>query len=185
MSTRRSTLALLAGVALFPVAIQKIRDFVQPYNSTAPLLQIHPTPLSVGAFTFLASDGQPLIFRNFVGQHLLVNIWATWCPPCRKEMPSLDRLKAIIGSKNEPEILAISVDQVSFEQLRGFYAANSVTHLALYSANQAEIFDALLITGLPTTLLIDDTGMEIGRLIGPTTWDAPEVAKQLSALTAL
>ena len=100
-------------------------------------------------------------------------------------MPSLDKLRAQLGSKNEPKILAISVDEVSFEQLRGIYAANGITNLALYSANQAEIFDALHIAGLPTTLLIDDTGMEIGRLIGPTTWDAPNVTKQLSTFTAL
>lgn len=185
MSTKRSALVVLAGVALFPAALQKIRDIVQPYISTAAQLQIHATPLSVGAFTFLSSDGQSRAFSNFIGRHLLVNIWATWCPPCRKEMPSLDRLKAILGSTNEPEIIAISVDQVSFDQLQGFYAANGITNLALYRANETEIFDALRINGLPTTLLIDDTGREIGRLIGPTTWDSPNVVKQISALTTL
>ena len=77
MSTKRSALAVLAGVALFPAALQKIRDIVQPYISTAPQLQIHATPLSVGAFTFLGSDGQSRTFSNFIGRHLLVNIWAT------------------------------------------------------------------------------------------------------------
>ena len=185
MPTKRSTLAVLAGVALFPVAVQKIRDIVQPYVSTAPQLQIHATPLSVGIFTFRSSNGQPRSFSDFTGQHLLVNIWATWCPPCRKEMPSLDRLKALIGSKNEPEIIAISVDQISFQQLQGFYTANNITNLALYSANESETFDALHVNGLPTTLLIDDRGKEIGRLIGSTTWDAPNVVKQITVLTTI
>lgn len=97
-------------------------------------------------------------------------------------MPALDRLQAKLGLKAEPEIVAISVDPVSFDQLRAFYSVIGIKNMAIYRGNETDIFQALGIVGLPTTLLIDHKGQEIGRLIGPTAWDAPEIVAQLSSL---
>ncbi|MEP7173006.1 MAG: TlpA disulfide reductase family protein, partial [Aestuariivirga sp.] len=118
------------------------------------------------------------------GRHVLVNVWATWCPPCRKEMPALDRLQAKLGASPEPQVLAISVDAISFEQLQAFYSVNKIRNLAIFNGKESEILAATGIGGLPTTMLIDHDGNEIARLIGPTIWDAPELMDQLSALTS-
>jgi hypothetical protein len=99
-------------------------------------------------------------------------------------MPALDRLKAKLGPGAEPEIIALSVDPVSFDQLRAFYAVNSVTSLALYKGDETEVLRSLGIVGLPTTLLLDSHQREIGRLVGPTAWDDPEMIAQLASLVA-
>ena len=100
-------------------------------------------------------------------------------------MPGLDRLQEKLGPIAEPEIVAISVDPVSFDQLRAFYSVIGIRNMAIYRGNETDIFQALGIVGLPTTLLIDHDGQEIGRLIGPTVWDAPEIVVQLSSLVAI
>jgi len=184
MPNRRSSLAILAGVALFPLALQKFRDVVSPYLITSPLMQIHKDPIAIGSLELIGSNGQPYKLSNLLGKHVLVNIWATWCPPCRKEMPSLDRLQVKLAPKNEPEIVAISVDQVSLDQLRAFYSANGIVNLALFSGNETEVFELLSISGLPTTLLLNHDGNEIARLVGPAAWDSSEIMRQLSALIA-
>lgn len=182
MSSRRASLAILAGIVSFPFAFWKIREVLAPYLTSASLLQIHKTPISVQPVSFAHSNGQQLGFSDFKGKHLLVNVWATWCPPCRKEMPSLDRLQAKLGPRAEPQIVAISVDPISFDQLRAFYSVVGVSNMAIYRGDQDDILGALRIVGLPTTLLIDHDGHEIGRLTGPAVWDGPEIVAQLSAL---
>jgi hypothetical protein len=97
-------------------------------------------------------------------------------------MPSLDRLQAILGPQAEPEIVAISVDDVSFDQLQAFYSVLGIRNLNLFKGNQDEILNSLRIGGLPTTLFIDHAGEEMARLIGPTAWDAPEMVNQLKSL---
>ncbi len=185
MSNRRSSLAILLSIMLFPVGFWKIRETLAPYLTSAPLLKIHKTPIPVQPVIFTDSSGRQRSFFDFKGKHVLVNVWATWCPPCRKEMPALDRLQAKLGLKAEPEIVAISVDHVSFDQLHAFFSAVGVSNLAIYKGNEADILQTLRIVGLPTTLLIDHGGQEIGRLIGPTIWDAPEIVTQLSLLVAV
>lgn len=184
MTGRRASLAILAGIVSFPFAFSKIREFLAPYLTTAPLLQIHKLPIPVQPVSFAESNGRQLGLSDFTGKHILVNVWATWCPPCRKEMPALDRLQAKLGVKAEPEIVAISVDAVSFDQLHAFYSVLGISNMAVYRGNEADIFQALRIVGLPTTLLIDHNGQEIARLIGPTAWDGPEIVAQLSTLVA-
>lgn len=97
-------------------------------------------------------------------------------------MPSLDRLEAILGPQAEPEIVAISVDDVSFEQLQAFYSVLGIRNMNLFKGNQDEVLSSLRISGLPTTLLIDHAGKEMARLIGPTAWDAPDLVNQLKSL---
>ena len=182
MPSRRLSVAMLVGIAMVPFAFSKIRETLAPYLARVPLLKTHATPVPIQPVVFENSDGQQRTFSDFQGKHLLVNVWATWCPPCRKEMPALDRLQVLIGPNREPEIVAISVDPVSFDQLRAFYSVVGISNMAIYRGNEADIFQPLRIVGLPTTLLIDHDGQEMGRLIGPTVWDAPEIVAQLSSL---
>jgi thiol-disulfide isomerase/thioredoxin len=183
-SSKWLPIVVLIGIALFPIAIVQMRESLVPFLSEAPLLRIHKTPIPLQPFYFADSSGRQRSLSDFKGQHVLVNVWATWCPPCRKEMPALDRLQAKLGATQEPQIIAISVDAISFDQLRAFYSVYEIRNLAIYNGDENEILAAMGIGGLPTTVLIDRDGNEMARLIGPTIWDAPEIVKQLSSLVS-
>lgn len=181
-SSKWLPVAVLFGIALFPVVILQMRETLAPFLSEAPLLRVHKAPIPLQTFNFIDSNGRQRSLSDFEGQHVLVNVWATWCPPCRKEMPALDRLQAKLGATPEPKIIAISVDAISFDQLRAYYSVHEIRNLALYNGNENDVLAALGIGGLPTTLLIDHDGNEMARLVGPTIWNAPEIVRQLSSL---
>src|SRR3546814_2020452 len=107
------------------------------------------------------------------GKIVLLNIWATWCGPCREEMPTLDRLQARLGGPAF-EVVALSIDRAGIGVVSEFYAEISVQHLAKHIDESGKAADELNALGLHTTLLIDPEGREIGRHVGPAAWDAPE-----------
>ncbi|MER8783904.1 TlpA family protein disulfide reductase [Mesorhizobium sp. M1006] len=104
----------------------------------------------------------------------MLNIWATWCAPCRKEMPTLDRLQAKLGGPDF-EVIALSMDRGGPDIVKKFFAEIGVEHLALNIDTTGKAMFTLGALGLPMTLLIDREGKEIGRLIGPAEWDSPEM----------
>lgn len=185
MTSKRGALAFLAGLIALPILFQKMQAVLEPYVSKVALFQVHKSPRSVGVVSFLDGGESQRSLADFSGKHILVNVWATWCPSCKKEMAALERLQAGLGPDFEPEIIALSVDAISFEQLRAFYSANGLSGLVLYKGNERDVLSAFGIGGIPTTLLIDHRGMEVARLVGPTLWDAPEISKQLAELIAL
>lgn len=136
-----------------------------------------PEPLP--AFTFQDGEGRPLTIADFKGRTVLLNLWATWCGPCRLEMPALDRLQAAMGS-DKFEVVALSLDKGGVEKARKFLDDIKVTRLKFYIDPTGKEGFNLLPQGLPTTLLIDAEGREIGRLTGPAEWDS-EAAKALIA----
>ena len=173
----------IGGLALLAFGLQKARDVIGPYIVDPPLLKIHQTPLPLPVVNFDGEKENAKTLANFVGKHVLVNIWAKWCPPCKEEMPSLDRLQEKLGPNADLQVVAISVDPISFEQIRAFFAVIGIKSLALYRGDESEIMQAFRIPGLPTSILIDHNGQEIGRMIGPTVWDSPRVVDQLAKLT--
>ncbi len=134
-------------------------------------------PEPMPALAFNGPDGAPTTLDAFKGKALLVNIWATWCVPCRSEMPALDRLQKAAGS-DKFEVLAINVDTSRLERPKSFLDEIGVKNLKFYADPTGEIFFNLRqggeLLGLPTTFLVDSAGCEIGRLSGPATWDSPE-----------
>lgn len=129
------------------------------------------------AFTFQDPDGKPITLDAFKGKTILVNLWATWCGPCKLEMPSLDRLQAALGS-DKFEVVAISLDKDGKEKAKKFFTDTKISHLNFYiDPTGREAFN-LKPVGLPTTYLVDAQGLEIGRLAGPAEWDS-EAAKAL------
>lgn len=131
---------------------------------------------------FAFTDGQetPLTLAAWKGRVVLLNLWATWCAPCRSEMPALDRLQAAMGGEDF-EVVALSVDRKGIEASAKFLQDAGIEHLRLYvDASSKAMFD-LRARGLPTTFLIDRQGRLIGRLIGPAEWDAPEAKALISA----
>ncbi|MEO1988938.1 MAG: TlpA disulfide reductase family protein [Martelella sp.] len=135
---------------------------------------MHETPRPLPVITFEDGAGQALTLASFKGRTVLLNIWATWCVPCREEMPTLDALQAELGGPGF-EVVPLSVDRAGPEVVRKFYAEIGIRNLGLYiDASMQASFD-LAAVGLPTTLLIDAEGQELGRLVGPAEWDAPEM----------
>jgi thiol-disulfide isomerase/thioredoxin len=132
------------------------------------------TPNSVTAISFNDGDGRSRGVADFKGKVLLLNVWATWCIPCRTEMPALDRLQASLGG-SDFEVVPVSIDRAGLETIRKFYSDIGIRNLAMYVDSSGQVLRQVGAFGLPTTLLIDGTGQEIGRVIGPAEWDAPEI----------
>jgi thiol-disulfide isomerase/thioredoxin len=132
---------------------------------------------------FKDTEGRSHSLAEFHGKVVLVNVWATWCVPCRKEMPTLDRLQAALGGPDF-EVVAVSIDRGGPEVVRKFYAEIGVEHLAIRVDVLSQVLHALGAPGLPMTLLIDREGLEIGRLVGPSQWDAPETVAYFKSIIA-
>lgn len=132
------------------------------------------TPAAVPEISFEDGTGKPKTLADFSGKVVLLNIWATWCAPCRKEMPTLDRLQAKLGGPDF-EVVALSMDRKGPDAVKKFFAETGVTHLALNIDTSAKVMFTLGAVGLPMTVLINRDGKEIGRLIGPAEWDSPNM----------
>jgi thiol-disulfide isomerase/thioredoxin len=126
---------------------------------------------------FKDASGADRTLADWRGKVVLLNLWATWCAPCRKEMPALDRLQADLGS-DKFEVVAISIDRTGLKGARKFLDETKVERLALYADPTTRLTSSLGLAGLPATLLIDANGREVGRLLGPAEWDG-EDAKRL------
>ena len=143
--------------------------------SSAPALEFRlPKDLPpLKDLQFVDADGRERTIADFRGKVLLLNIWATWCAPCRLEMPSLDRLQAKLGGP-EFQVIALSMDAGGLPDVMRFYARLGLRHLAIFVDPSGRTMPGLRISGLPTTLLIDRNGREIGRTAAPADWDQPE-----------
>ncbi|ACE91172.1 putative thioredoxin protein [Rhizobium etli CIAT 652] len=128
----------------------------------------------IPALQFTDEAGGPQTLDGFRGKVVLLNVWATWCLPCRKEMPTLDRLQVALGGPDF-EVVALSIDRGGPEAVKKFYAEIGVQHLAIHIDATSQAGFALASFGLPTTLLVDRQGQELGRLVGPAEWDAPDM----------
>ncbi len=131
------------------------------------------TPRELPLISFQDATGQTVTLADFQGRVILLNLWATWCPPCREEMPSLDRLNAKLGSPSF-EVVALSIDRDP-DLLKPFYQDFGIRTLKHYVDPTTKVSDTLRAPGVPTTLLIDREGREIGRAMGPAAWDGPQV----------
>jgi len=138
----------------------------------------HKAPLPMLSPPITDGRGRDLTLAAFRGRTVLLNIWATWCPPCRAEMPTLDRLQANLGGP-EFHVVALSIDRGGLETVRAFYADIGIKHLDLYVSEQLRAMTALGVAGLPTTLLVSAQGREVARKLGPAEWDSPSAISQI------
>ena len=143
---------------------------------------MHAAPKALAAITFEDAQGGQRSLADFHGKVVLLNIWATWCVPCRREMPALDRLQTALGGDGF-EVVPVSIDR-GMDVVRKFYAEVGIQKLGMYRDNSGSATRQLGAVGIPTTLLIDRKGREIGRLIGPAEWDSPEVVEFLRCVTS-
>jgi thiol-disulfide isomerase/thioredoxin len=133
---------------------------------------------------FQDADGRPKSLADWQGRTVLVNLWATWCIPCRKEMPALDALQDKLGSP-QFEVVAVNIDTRNLDKPKTWLHGIGVGHLAYYSDANAKVFQDLKVAGkaigMPTTLLIDPNGCEIASLSGPAEWASPDGVKLITA----
>jgi thiol-disulfide isomerase/thioredoxin len=137
----------------------------------------------VPSLEFADGEGHPHTLADFRGKVVLLNVWATWCLPCRKEMPTLDRLQAALGG-DDFEVVPLSIDRGGAERVKKFYAEIVIQHLPIYVDSSRTANSALDAIGLPVTLLIDRQGRELGRMSGAAEWDAPEMIAFLKSIIA-
>jgi len=123
--------------------------------------------------SFAGPDGQEMSLDAFRGKLVVLNFWATWCAPCRREMPDLDKLQARFGGPGF-EVVALSLDRKGAAVIPPFYAEVGVGHLKIYSDRTMKSMRAFAAPGLPTTVIVGPDGSEKGRLIGPADWASPE-----------
>ena len=171
---------LLAAVpAFFAVpALAKVSPGLLTGTLAKFSLAKEPKPLPDLAFT--DADDKPLSLADYKGKLVLVNFWATWCAPCVKEMPSLDRLQAAIG-KDKLVVLPLSLDGSSRAKVAPFYADQKLGNLGIYFDKAKKVLGALDVSVLPTSVLVDAQGRELGRLEGDADWDKPEAVSLIKA----
>ena len=141
------------------------------------------TPEALPAISFVDAAGTARTEADLKGRVILLNLWATWCAPCLKEMPALDRLQKELGS-DKFEVVALSVDRAGPDAAKKFLDKIKVQHLKLYADASAKAAISLKAVGMPTTLLLNAKGEEIGRLVGPAEWDSADAKTLIQAALA-
>lgn len=178
---RGMQLAIGAAVAIAATALGVHVASLPPGKTVGGLPFSHKTsPKPLPALTFQNATGQPRSLADYRGKLVVLNIWATWCAPCREEMPALDRLQAQLGGKNF-EVLALSIDQTGTDRVRTFFTETGIKTLSINIDPTARAGFTLGAIGIPTTLLIDSSGQEVGRHTGIAKWDSPEIVASLRA----
>lgn len=141
-------------------------------------LELTRPPRTLPEIRFVDASGRDLGLADYEGQGLVLNFWATWCAPCVREMPALDRLHAELEDAGVA-VLALSADRGGAPVVDRFYAKYEIENLQTLLDKNSLTARALDVRGLPTTLLIDGEGREVGRLVGVAEWDAPEAVSLL------
>jgi thiol-disulfide isomerase/thioredoxin len=129
-------------------------------------------PLQTPTAAFEDRMGQPVTLHSFKGKVVLLNLWATWCPPCVAEMPSLDALQSELGGEGLA-VVAVSTDQQGIKKSAPFYRRAGIAHLQLYNDTRNALAHALEGNALPMSFLLDRQGRVVGRMDGPAQWDSP------------
>lgn len=147
-------------------------------------VQLADTPGYVGDLAFKDPDGNDVTLADWKGKTLVFNLWATWCAPCRAEMPALSKLQAELGN-DDFEVLAVNIDSRGAERPLAFLEEIGIDNLPLYADQTTDIFNNLkkrgLAFGMPTTLMVDKNGCQIAHLSGPAHWDSDDAKALVNA----
>lgn len=204
---RRPPLMLGAVVALAAVAVAGVygigalmrkeagdpacRPAVDLARRIAPLahgevaaLTMAASPLRLPDLAFDDADGRTKKLSDWHGRTVLVNLWATWCVPCRKEMPALDALQAKLGG-DKFQVVAINIDTRDPDKPKAFLRDGALTRLGYFHDASARVFQELKSVGralgMPTSVLVDGAGCEIATIAGPAEWASDDAIKLIEA----
>lgn len=144
---------------------------------------VHEKSKPLADLQFQDETGKPLRLSDWKGRVVLINLWATWCAPCRKEMPELAKLQKELGSV-EFEVVAISVDRKGAEASAAFLKEAGADNLNLYIDPTTRVVNDVRSSGLPATILVSREGRELGRILGPADWASPEAQALIKAALA-
>jgi thiol-disulfide isomerase/thioredoxin len=192
MARRRLPAAVLALIAAVGIALlwreQRPAPTAIPVPTTGaealrpPTVSLAPgAAVEVPALAFSDAEGRALSLADFRGRVILLNVWATWCTPCRRELPALDRLQARLGGPDF-EVLVLSVDRQGVAAARPFFEQLGLKALHLYADPSGRAMQSLKLVGLPTTLLIDRAGRQRALIVGPAAWDSAEAVEAIRRL---
>ena len=167
------TAALKTVERLAPLARGEVAAVVVP-----------PDPRELPALSFQDAAGARKALADWHGRTLLLNLWATWCVPCRKEMPALDALQARLGGPDF-QVVAVNIDTRDPDKPKNWLQDVGVSHLTYYADPEAKIFQDLKAAGkavgMPTTLLVDGSGCNVATLAGPAEWASDDAIKLVQA----
>ena len=153
-----------------------------PGPPVQPLGVIKPhTPTVLPPIGFLGADGAAQTLAQHRGHGVVLNLWATWCVPCVSEMPALDALARTLAPTGI-QVLTVSLDRAGADAVRPFYVAHGIRSLPVLLDPHSAILATLGLDGIPTTLLVNGSGMEVARLQGPVDWASPEAAALIGHL---
>ncbi|HXT08486.1 MAG TPA: TlpA disulfide reductase family protein [Roseiarcus sp.] len=174
------------GKGACPAASTAIADKLRPLaHGEIAALAVDKTPRPASDLAFAGAQGQKLKLADFKGRAIVLNLWATWCGPCRAEMPTLDKLQAEAGGPKF-EVVTVNTDTARLERAGKFLDDIGVKHLTRYADHSGDAFETLRLAGkalgLPTSLLIDADGCEIGVVAGPANWASPEALAAVKVL---
>ncbi|HEX2543171.1 MAG TPA: TlpA disulfide reductase family protein [Caldimonas sp.] len=170
-------LVLVAAVALLQHLVRR-----EAREEGALRFVVQTEPRLLPPLSFVDGDSKAVDLAQFRGRVVLLNLWATWCPPCRKEMPSLDRLQSLLAGEGL-QVIALSIDKgaEALPAVRAFYAEHGLRNLQVYNDPEAAAGVELGAPGVPVTFLVDRQGREIGRLTGAAEWDGAEALALIRA----
>jgi thiol-disulfide isomerase/thioredoxin len=181
----RSGLLALAGLIVIAAALLLARPDILDRAVSGPELvgQVQNfaatrTPRERPDIAWKDTAGSDVRLADFYGKLVLVNFWATWCAPCLRELPSMDRLQAKLGSEGL-QVVAINVDSGGMFAAEPYHRRLGLTALPLYLDQRSALSRAMGVSVMPTTFLIDRRGREIGRLEGGAEWDSEEAVALL------
>src|SRR5215217_1582538 len=165
-------------------AVELARRIAPLAHGEVAALTMATAPLRLPDLAFEDADGKPRKLSDWRGKTVLVNLWATWCVPCRKEMPALDSLQAKLGGKDF-EVVAVNIDTRDAEKPKNFLKEANLTRLGYFADSKAKVFQDLKsigkALGMPTSVLVDGQGCEIANLAGPAEWASDDAIKLIKA----
>ena len=166
------TILLIVSISTHHASAEAYNCHNSPTSLGRFIQKIPPTPLT--ATTFLNDKNTEYSIKDYRGNGVILNFWATWCPPCVKEMPALINLKKII-EKDNFSILALSEDRGGAKSVISFFEKQGLEGLDVLVDKKGKVAREYKVQGLPVSLLIDREGLERGRVVGIADWDKPEV----------
>jgi thiol-disulfide isomerase/thioredoxin len=165
-------------------AVDLARKLAPLAHGEVAALTMAAAPLRLPDLAFEDAEGKPKKLSDWRGRTVLVNLWATWCVPCRKEMPALEGLQTKLGGANF-EVVAVNIDTRDPDKPKNFLKDANLTRLGYFSDQKAKVFQDLKAAGralgMPTSVLVDGQGCEIATIAGPAEWDSDDAVKLITA----
>ncbi len=165
-------------------AVELARKLAPLAHGEVAALTLATTPLRLPDLAFEDADGKRRKLSDWRGRTILVNLWATWCVPCRKEMPALESLQTRLGGPDF-EVVAVNIDTRDPEKPKKFLKDANLTRLGYFNDQKAKVFQDLKgigrALGMPTSVLVDGHGCEIGTIAGPAEWASDDAIQLITA----